>query len=124
MDDRLTVDLVKGGRDTVFQFVPECDADMAEHGTGEPVEETLHEIDPGAVLGRGHECEATIARLGEARLGLSRDVGGMSPADEPDCGCRRIGSIELSGKRPELARTWAFVDTGMNRAGQKIDVGQ
>jgi len=119
MNGRVTVDIVNDGRFMLFQFVLGCDPDVAEHGTGEPGEETLDEIGPGAVLGREHECEATVTRSGESGLGLSGDVGGMSAAEEPDC-----GGIELSAKHHELARATAFLDTGMNRAGLKIDAGR
>src|SRR5208337_3451589 len=58
------------------------------------------------------------------RLLLPGDVGGMIVEDDLDCGCRRIGGIELFEKGHELARAMAFLDTGMNRTGQKIDAGQ
>src|SRR5271166_1431542 len=113
MDDWVTVDVIDSCHDGVFQFLLGCDADMAQHGTCELGEEALDEIEPGAVLGREHEGEATVALLGEPSLRLPGDVGGMIVEDDLDCGCRRIGGIELFEKGHELARAMAFLDTGM-----------
>ena len=97
---------------------------LAQHGTCELGEEALDEIEPGAVLGREHEGEATVALLGEPSLRLPGDVGGMIVEDDLDRGRLRIGGVELFEKAHELARAMPFLDTAMNRTGQKIDAGQ
>ena len=74
MDDGVSVELVHGGHDTVLELLFGCDADMAQHRAGDLGEETLDEIEPGAVLGREGEFEAASRLVGEPSLGLLGDV--------------------------------------------------
>src|SRR4249919_2961911 len=58
------------GHDAILQLLFGCDADMAQDGAGELGEETLDEVEPGAVLRREGEFEAAGGPLGEPGLGL------------------------------------------------------
>ncbi len=51
MDDGVSVELVHGGHDAVLELLFGCDAYVAQDRAGELGEETLDEIEPGAVLG-------------------------------------------------------------------------
>ena len=68
MDDGVSVELVHGGHDALLEFLFRCDPDVAQHGAGELGEETLDEIEPGAVLGSESKFEAVRRRAGEPRL--------------------------------------------------------
>jgi hypothetical protein len=74
VDDGVSVDVVDGGQDAVSEFLLGRDPDVAQHGTCELGEEPLDEIEPGTVLGRGHESEAAVALLGELGVRLLGDV--------------------------------------------------
>ena len=62
---------------------------MAEHGAGELGEESLDEIEPGAMLGSEDEGEAALGLLGEPGLGFLGDVSGMIVEDDLDRGVGR-----------------------------------
>ena len=49
MDDGVSVELVHGGDDALLEFLFGCDSDVAQDRAGELGEETLDEIEPGAV---------------------------------------------------------------------------
>ena len=55
---------------------------MAQHRAGELREEALDEIEPGSVLGREGEFEATGGLIGEPSLGLLGDVRRMIVEDQ------------------------------------------
>ncbi len=94
MDDGVSVELVHGGNDAVLELLFGCDADVAQDRAGELGEETLDEIEPGAVLGREGEFELTGRLLGEPSLGLLGDVRQMIVEDQLDRCVGRIGGIE------------------------------
>src|SRR5271165_3024884 len=60
MDDGVSVELVHGSHDALLEFLFGCDSDVAQDRAGELGEETLDEIEPGAVLGREGEFESTV----------------------------------------------------------------
>ena len=81
MDDGVSIEVIHGGHDAVLEFLFGCDADMAQDRAGELGEEAFDEIEPGAVLGREDEFEATDRLVREPSLGLLRDVRGMIVED-------------------------------------------
>ena len=124
MDDGFAVDLVEIGENALFEFGLGGSADVAEHLPGHFGEETLDEIEPGAVLGREHEGEAPLRLALDPCLGLLGDVGRVVVEDQLDGGLRRVGCIEVIEKSNELARAVAFLDAGMHASGQQVDAGQ
>ena len=94
MNDRSTVDAIDGVQDSLAQFLRRGDADVAEHGAGELGEEALDEIEPGAVLGREYEGEASFGSLGEPSPGFLGFVGGVIVENDLDRGLRRVGGVE------------------------------
>ena len=56
--------------DAVLEFLFGCDADVAQHRAGELGEETLHEIEPGTMLGCEDEFEAADRLFGNPSIGL------------------------------------------------------
>jgi hypothetical protein len=64
---------------------------VAQNGAGELGEETLDQIEPGAVLGRKGELEAAHGLGGEPCFRLLGDVCGMVVEDQLDGGICRIG---------------------------------
>ena len=52
MDDGVSVEVVDCGHDPVLELLFGRDLDVAQDGAGELGEETLDEIEPGAMLGR------------------------------------------------------------------------
>jgi hypothetical protein len=58
MDDRISIDVVDAGHDALLKFVFRGHPDMAQDGAGELGEETLDEVEPGAVLGSEGELKA------------------------------------------------------------------
>src|SRR5271165_2391173 len=93
MDDGVSVEVVDGGHDAVLELLFGCDSDVAQDGAGELGEETLDEIEPGAVLGREDEFESTGRLLGEPSLGLLGDVRRMIVEDQLD---RCVGGLAAS----------------------------
>ena len=51
--------MIHGGHDAVLEFLLGGDADVAQDGARELGEEPLDEVEPGAVLGREGEFEAS-----------------------------------------------------------------
>jgi hypothetical protein len=72
---------------------------VAQDRAGELGEEALDEFEPGAVLGREGELEATGRSSGEPSSGLFRDVRGMIVEDQLDRGAGRIGQHPLEMQR-------------------------
>ena len=68
MDEGVSIEVIHGGHDAIFEFLFGCDADMAQHRAGELGEEAFDEIEPRAVLGREGQFEATDRLLGEPAL--------------------------------------------------------
>ena len=65
MDDWASINVVDGSHDAVLEFLFGSHADVAQNGAGELGEETLDQIEPGAVLGRKGELEAALGLGGE-----------------------------------------------------------
>src|SRR5271166_1928297 len=78
-------------------------ADVAQDRAGELGEETLDEIEPGAVLGREGEFESTGRLLGEPSLGLLGDVRRMIVEDQLDRCVGRIRGVEELEELNEFA---------------------
>ena len=57
MDDRVTVEVVEIGGNTIFEFGLRCDADMAEHRARHFGKEALNEVEPRAVFRGEHEAK-------------------------------------------------------------------
>jgi hypothetical protein len=87
--DGILIEDVDGGHETVLEFLPGCDADVAQDGAGELGEEALDQVEPGAVLGREGESEPAGGLLGEPSPRLPRDVRGMIVEDQVDRRMRR-----------------------------------
>jgi hypothetical protein len=83
---------------------------MAQHGAGELGEETLDEVQPGAMLGSEGELEAARGLLGEPGFGLPGDMRGMIVEDEVDRGVDRIGFVETLEERDEPAAAMAVLE--------------
>src|SRR6185312_9794159 len=100
------------------------DPDVTQDRTGELGEETLDQVQPGAVLGREGEFEAARRSVGEPGFRLFGDVCGMIVEDQTDRRISWIGGIDQLEKRDELAAAVAVLDQGMDLAGDKVDAGQ
>ena len=124
MDDRVSIEVIRGGPDAVLEFLFGCDADMAQHGAGELGEKALDEVEPGTMLGRESEFEAAGGLNGEPSLGLFGDVRRMIVEDQLDRRMGRIGGIEELEKFDEFATAMAVPDEGVNLTGEQIDAGQ
>ena len=118
MDDGFAVGEVDGGEDSLAQFVQGGDANVAERGARELGEETLDEIEPGAMFGCEHEGEAAFGLLGEPGLGFLGYMSGMIVEDDLDRGRRRVGGVEPFEKLDELARAMSVLDAGVDEAGR------
>jgi len=81
----------------------DCDADMAQHRSGELGEQAFDEIEPRAALGGKGEFEATGWLIRQPSLGLLRDVRGMIVEDQLDRRVGRIGGVEKLEEFDELA---------------------
>ena len=110
MDDGMAIDVVDAGHDAVVEFLFGSRADVAQNGAGELGEETLDQVEPGAVLGRKGELEAALGLGGEPCFRLLGDVCGMVVEDQLDGGICRIGSIEQLEKFDELATAVSIFD--------------
>ena len=93
MDDWASINVIDGSHDAVLEFLFGSHADVAQNGAGELGEETLDQIEPGAVLGRKGELEAALGLGGEPCFRLLGDVRGMVVEDQLDGGICRIGGI-------------------------------
>jgi hypothetical protein len=95
VNDRVLVEVIHGSHDAVGEFLFGCDADVAQDGARELGEEAFDQVQPGAVLGRESELDATRSG-GEPCIRLFGDVGGMIVEDQADRGVRRIGGRATS----------------------------
>ena len=77
VDDGALIEVFHGGHDAILEFLLGCDADLTQDRTGELGEEALDQIEPGTVLGRESELEATRRPRREPGVGFLGDVGGM-----------------------------------------------
>lgn len=124
MDDGVSVELVHGGHDALLEFLFRCDPDVAQHGAGELGEETLDEIEPGAVLGREGEFEAAGGLLGKPSFGFLGNVRGMIVEDQLDRRMGWIGGVEKLEEFNEFAASVAVFDEGADLAGEQVDARQ
>ena len=124
MDDGVSIEVIHGGHDAVLEFLFGCDADVAQHRAGELGEETLDEIEPGAVLGGEDKGEAAFRLGGEPSLGLLGDVRRMIVEDQLDRRMARIGGVEELEEFNEFAAAVAVLDESVDLAGEQIDAGQ
>ena len=90
------------------QFLRRGDADVAKHGSGELGEEALDEVEPGAVLGREYEGEASFGSLGEPSPGFLGFVGGVIVENDLDRGLRRVGGVEALRDPPRTRGSDVF----------------
>ena len=79
---------------------------LAQDRAGELGEEALHEVEPGAALGRENEREAARRLSGEPSLGFSGDVRRMVVEDQLDRRTGRVSGIEKLEEFDELALRW------------------
>ena len=110
MDDRVSVELVHCGDDARLEFVFRCDSDVAQDGAGKLGKEALHEIEPGAVLGRESEFEAAGGLLDEPSFGFLGNVRGMIVEDQLDRRVGWIGGVEKLEEFDEFAAAVAILD--------------
>jgi hypothetical protein len=120
----MAVELIHGRHDAMLEFLFRCDADMAEHRAGELGEESLDEIEPGAVLGCEDEIEPADWLVGEPSLGLFGDMGRMIVENQSDRRMGRIGSVDKHEEFDEFAAAVAIPDEGVNLTGEQINAGQ
>ena len=106
MNDRIVVEVIHGGHETVLEFLLGRDANMTEHGTGELGEEALDEIEPGAVLGREGEFEPSRGFIGKPSPRLLGDMRGMIVEDQVDRRMSRVGCIEDLEEFDESRLRW------------------
>src|SRR4029077_9923382 len=124
VDDWASVNVIDGSHDAVLEFLFGSHADVAQNGAGELGEETLDQIEPGAVLGRKGELKAALGLGGEPCFRLLGDVCGMVVEDQLDGGICRIGSIEQLEKFDELTAAMSIFDQGMDFTSEQIDASQ
>ena len=86
MDDRVGVDVIEIGEDAGFEFGLGCDADVAEHRARHLGEESLDEIEPGAMLWGEHEGEPALGLAADPGFGLLGDVRRVIVEDHLDGG--------------------------------------
>jgi len=65
VNDRSSIDVIDGGKDSLAQFLRRGDADMSKDGAGEFGEEPLDEVEPGAVFGGEYKCGSSGNRVGD-----------------------------------------------------------
>jgi hypothetical protein len=84
VDDGVTVDVVDGGHDSIFQFLFGGDPDVAQHRAGKLGEEAFDEIEPRTMLGREDKGEAPFRLGGEPSPGFLGHVRRVIVEDELD----------------------------------------
>jgi hypothetical protein len=99
----VSVEFIHDHHDAILEFLLGCDTDVAQHGAGELGEETLDQIEPGAVLGREDEFESTNGLLCKPSFGFLRDVCGMIIEDKLDRSMGWIGGIDELEEFDEFA---------------------
>jgi hypothetical protein len=77
VDDWVSVDVIDAGHDALFEFLFRGHADMPQDGASKLGEESLDEIEPGAMGGREGELETTGPLSCQPRFGFLGDVRGM-----------------------------------------------
>ena len=84
MDDGVSIEVIHGGHDAIFEFLFGCDADMAQHQRASLEKKPSTRFEPGAVLGREGQFEGASAggRASAGRSGAepSRGGAGLSAA--------------------------------------------
>jgi hypothetical protein len=124
VDDWVSINVIDGSHDAVLEFLFGSHADVAQNGAGEFGEETLDQVEPGAVLGCKGELEAALGLGGEPSFRLPGDVRRMIIEDQLDRRIRRIGGVEELEEFDELATAVSIFNQGMDFAGEQIDPGQ
>ena len=99
MDDWASINVIDGSHDAVLEFLFGSHADVAQNGAGELGEETLDQIEPGAVLGRKGELGAALGLGGEPSFART----------EPEC----LPQTELLENEIAVARLASY--TGEER---------
>src|SRR5215207_11241943 len=117
----MAIDVLDTGHDALLELVLGCHPDVAQDRSGELGEETLDEVEPGAVLGCERELETAGRSSGKPSSGFPGDVCGMIVEDQLDRGISRIGCIEQFEELDELSAAVAVSDQGMHLAGEQID---
>src|SRR5258707_15571 len=97
---------------------------MTQCRAGELGEESLDQVEPGAVLGREGKFETTVRLGGEPGLRLLGDVSRVIVEDQLDRGVGRIGGVEEFQELDELAAAMAVPDQGMDFTGEEINPSQ
>ena len=97
---------------------------MAQDRAGEFGEETLDEVEPGAVFGCEGELEAAHRFGGEPSLGFSGDMRRMVVQDQLDRGSGRVSGIEELEEFDELAAAVTLLDQSVDLPGEQINPGQ
>jgi len=95
VDDRVAVEVIDCGQDSIFEFLFGCDADVTQHRARHFREEAFDKIEPGAVLRGEDEGEAAFGLGGEPSPGFLGNMGRVIVEDELDRRRRRIGGVEL-----------------------------
>ena len=124
MNDWSAIDPIDGGKDSLAQLLRGGDTDVSKDGAGELGEKPLNEVEPGAVFGCEHECEASLGLLGEPSPRFLGGVGGMIVDKDFDRGRGRLGGVDLLEDLDELARAMPFLDAGVDDASHQIDASQ
>ena len=71
MNNRVAINVLDTSRDALFELLFRSHPYVAQNRAGELGEEALDEVEPGAVLGREGELEATGWSSGEPSFGFS-----------------------------------------------------
>jgi len=124
VDDGMTVEFIHGGQDAILELLFGGDTDMAQHRAGEFREETLDEIEPGAVRRRERKLEAPGRLVRKPGLGLFGNVRRMIVEDQLDRRVGRISDVDKLEKLDEFATAVAIPDQGVNPSGQQINARQ
>ena len=119
----MSIEVIHGGHDAVLEFLFGCDADVAQHRAGELGEETLDEIEPGAMLGGEDKGEAAFRLGGEPSLGLLGDVRRMIVEDQLDRRMARIGGVDELEEFNEFAAAVAVLDEVLSREWLEFEGG-
>src|ERR1700682_3610697 len=124
VDDRISIDLLDTAPDAFLEFLFCCHPAVAQDRAGEFGEETLDEVEPGAVFGCEGELEAAHRFSGEPSLGFSGDMRRMVVQDQLDRCSGRVSGIEELEEFDELAAAVTLLDQGVDLAGEQINTGQ
>jgi hypothetical protein len=105
----VAIDVLDAEHDAFLELLLGRHPDVAQDRAGELGEEALDEVEPGAVLGREGEREATRRLSGEPCLGFSGDMRRVVVQDQLDRRTGRVSGIKKLEEFDKLAAAMAVL---------------